>query len=153
MKSAIIPGLLQCNTEATEGRESFGEGHRPWNAEAYVTILPLESRGELPREKRSLSQNNLLWKWNTEVAEQLTATGADKFTDEEVHEWLKDMYCPAKPVTISGMTRYVKSTRRLDIGEMHKYLTDIDHWAHQKGLRLTIPDSCEYRELQRRQNE
>ncbi|MGE1402294.1 hypothetical protein ACMFFG_14680 [Citrobacter freundii] len=105
------------------------------------------------REKRSLSQNNLLWKWNTEVAEQLTATGADKFTDEEVHEWLKDMYCPAKPVTISGMTRYVKSTRRLDVCEMHKYLTDIDQWAHQKGLRLTIPSECEYRELQRRQNE
>lgn len=104
------------------------------------------------RERRSLPQNSLLWKWNTEIAAQLTATGADRFSDEEVHEWLKDMYCPAKPVTISGMTRYVKSTRRLDIGEMQKYLTDIDQWAHQKGLRLTIPDVCEYRELQRRQN-
>lgn len=105
------------------------------------------------RERRSLPQNSLLWKWNSEIAEQLTAVGSDHFSDEEVHEWLKDMYCPAKPVTISGMTRYVKSTRRLDVGEMNKYLTDIDQWAHQKGLRLTIPDSCEYRELQRRQNE
>ncbi|MFS4675079.1 hypothetical protein ACLUY2_02830 [Klebsiella pneumoniae] len=105
------------------------------------------------RERRSLPQNSLLWKWNSEIAEQLTAVGSERFSDEEVHEWLKDMYCPAKPVTISGMTRYVKSTRRLDIGEMYKYLTDIDQWAHQKGLRLTIPDSCEYRELQRRQNE
>lgn len=104
------------------------------------------------RERRSLPQNSLLWKWNSEIAEQLTAVGSDSFSDEEVHEWLKDMYCPAKPVTISGMTRYVKSTRRLDIGEMNKYLTDIDQWAHQKGLRLTIPDSCEYRELQRRQD-
>ncbi|EIY5012591.1 YbcN family protein [Klebsiella quasipneumoniae] len=104
------------------------------------------------RERRSLPQNSLLWKWNSEIAEQLTAVSSDSFSDEEVHEWLKDMYCPAKPVTISGMTRYVKSTRRLDIGEMHKYLTDIDQWAHQKGLRLTIPDSCEYRELQRRQD-
>ncbi|MFS1317189.1 hypothetical protein ACLZAM_19325, partial [Klebsiella pneumoniae] len=84
------------------------------------------------RERRSLPQNSLLWKWNSEIAEQLTAVGSDSFSDEEVHEWLKDMYCPAKPVTISGMTRYVKSTRRLDIGEMNKYLTDIDQWAHQK---------------------
>ncbi|MEG8497781.1 hypothetical protein U4P14_10345 [Klebsiella pneumoniae] len=104
------------------------------------------------RERRSLPQNSLLWKWNSEIAEQLTAVGSDSFSDEEVHEWLKDMYCPAKPVTISGMTRYVKSTRRLDIGEMNKYLTDIDQWAHQKGLRLTIPNECEYRELQRRQD-
>lgn len=105
------------------------------------------------REKRSLSQNNLMWKWNTEVAGQLTATGEGHFSDEWVHEWLKDMYCPAKPITIGGVTRRVKSTRLLDIGEMHKYLTDIDQWAHQKGLRLTIPETCEYRELQRRQNE
>lgn len=105
------------------------------------------------REKRSLPQNSLLWKWNTEIAEQLSATGIDHFTEEEVHEWLKDMYCPAKPVTVFGMTRYVKSTRQLDIGEMHKYLTDIDQWAHQKGLRLTIPDNCEYRDLKRRQEE
>lgn len=105
------------------------------------------------REKRSLPQNSLLWKWNTEISEQLSATGVDHFTEEEVHEWLKDMYCPAKPVTVFGMTRYVKSTRQLDIGEMHKYLTDIDQWAHQKGLRLTIPDNCEYRDLKRRQEE
>lgn len=105
------------------------------------------------REKRSLPQNSLMWKWNTEIAEQLTAVSSDVFTDEEIHEWLKDMYCPAKPVTLYGMTRYVKSTRRLDVGEMHKYLEDIDLWAHQKGLRLTIPDQCEYRDLQRRQNE
>lgn len=105
------------------------------------------------REKRSLSQNSLMWKWNTEIAEQLTATNVAQFSEEEVHEWLKDMYCPAKPVTVLGMTRYVKSTKRLDIGEMHKYLTDIDQWAHQKGLRLTIPESCEYRELQRKQEE
>lgn len=105
------------------------------------------------REKRSLPQNSLMWKWNTEIAEQLTAVSSDVFTDEEIHEWLKDMYCPAKPVTLYGMTRYVKSTRRLDVGEMHKYLEDIDQWAHQKGLRLTIPDQSEYRELQRRQNE
>ncbi|MEY6044855.1 hypothetical protein WJD88_25545, partial [Salmonella enterica subsp. enterica serovar Corvallis] len=71
----------------------------------------------------------------------------------EVHEWLKDIFCPAKRVTIFNITRCVKSTRQLDIGDMHKYLTDIDQWAHQKGLRLTIPDNCEYRDLKERQVE
>ncbi|MGS8663133.1 YbcN family protein, partial [Salmonella enterica subsp. enterica serovar Infantis] len=44
------------------------------------------------REKRSLPQTSLMWKWNTEIADQLSATGVDRFTDEEVPEWLKDMY-------------------------------------------------------------
>lgn len=105
------------------------------------------------RERRSLPQNSLMWKWNDEVAKQLTATGAGHFNDEEIHGWLKDLFCPAKSVTIDGITRHVKSTRLLDTGEMHHYLTRIDVWAHQKGLRLTIPDSSEYRQLQERQNQ
>jgi len=105
------------------------------------------------REKRSLSQNSLLWMWNTEIAEQLTATGTESFTDEEVHEWLRDMFCPAKPVTIAGLTRYIKSTRLPDTGDMHHYLSDIDRWARPRWLRLTIPASSEYRQLQEYQNQ
>ncbi|AQV70746.1 TPA: hypothetical protein RLT95_000349 [Escherichia coli] len=105
------------------------------------------------REKRTLSQNNLMWVWNAEIAAQLSAASAENFTPEEVHEWLKDIFCPAKRVTIFNITRCVKSTRQLDIGDMHKYLTDIDQWAHQKGLRLTIPDNCEYLDLKERQVE
>lgn len=105
------------------------------------------------REKRSLSQNNLMWKWNAEMAGQLTSVSSESFSDEDVHEWLKKMFCPAKPLTIMGKTVWVKSTKLLDVGEMHKYLNDIDVWAHQGGLKLTIPHECEYRELQRKQEE
>ncbi len=119
-------------------------------------ILPTGKRWRIKiteyREKRSLPQNSLLWKWNNEVADQLTAAGASSFSDEEVHEWLKDMFCPAKPVTIAGLTRYIKSTRLLDTGEMHHYLSEIDRWAHQKGLRLTIPGDSEYQTLKEQQN-
>ncbi|SER29869.1 hypothetical protein SAMN05216522_12116 [Rosenbergiella nectarea] len=105
------------------------------------------------REKRSLSQNNLMWKWNAEMAGQLTAVSSESFSEEWVHEWLKEQFCPAKPITIMGKTVWVKSTKLLDVGEMHKYLNDIDVWAHQRGLKLTIPHECEYRELQRKQEE
>lgn len=30
------------------------------------------------REKRSLPQNSLMWKWNTEIAEQLTTTNEQR---------------------------------------------------------------------------
>ncbi|WP_250852521.1 hypothetical protein [Escherichia coli] len=48
------------------------------------------------REKRTLSQNNLMWVWNAEIAAQLSAVSGENFTPEEVHEWLKDIFCPAK---------------------------------------------------------
>jgi hypothetical protein len=51
-----------------------------------------------------------------------------------------------------GETRYVKSTKLLDTGEMTRYLEQIDMWAHQRGLRLTIPAQCEYRQLMEAQN-
>ncbi|ATM78803.1 hypothetical protein CRN79_24545 [Serratia fonticola] len=104
------------------------------------------------KEKRSLSQNSLMWKWNGEVASQLTRTGKGKFNQDDVHEHLKDLYCPPKPITILGETRYVKSTKLLDTGEMTRYLEQIDMWAHQRGLRLTIPARCEYRQLMEAQN-
>ncbi|MNY52486.1 hypothetical protein D3C86_1881630 [compost metagenome] len=51
-----------------------------------------------------------------------------------------------------GETRYVKSTKLLDTGDMTRYLEQIDMWAHQRGLRLTIPPRCEYRQLMEAQN-
>ena len=65
---------------------------------------------------------------------------------------LKDLYCPPKPISVMGETRYVKSTKLLDTGDMTRYLEQIDMWAHQRGLRLTIPPRCEYRQLMETQN-
>lgn len=104
------------------------------------------------KEKRSLSQNALLWKWNGEIAAQLTRTGKGKFNQDDIHEYLKDLYCPPKPISVMGETRYVKSTKLLDTGDMTRYLEQIDMWAHQRGLRLTIPPRCEYRQLMEAQN-
>ncbi|MGA9606539.1 MAG: recombination protein NinB [Rouxiella badensis] len=103
------------------------------------------------REKRTLSQNSLMWKWNEEIAKQVSKTGKGKFTSEELHEYLKEIYCPAKPITVFGETRYVKSTKLLDTGEMTRYLEQVDAWAHRLGMRLTIPAHSEYQQLKNQQ--
>lgn len=99
------------------------------------------------RDKRTLSQNALLWKWYGEIAGQLGKTGKGTFTGEQLHEYLKEIYCPAKSITVMGETRYVKSTKQLDTSEMTIYLELVDAWAHQRGFRLTIPARCEYQQL------
>ena len=46
----------------------------------------------------------------------------------------------------------ILSTKLLDTGEMHHYLTQIEHWAMSRGFKLTIPINSEYQDLINRQN-
>ena len=98
------------------------------------------------RERRSNDQNSLYWKWLTEICTQWDVTD----DPEIMHEIFKKFYCPEKVINehIS-----VKSTKKLDVGEMHFYLNRIECFCMNRGYFITIPDQCEYRELQNKQNE
>ncbi|HDN2618829.1 TPA: hypothetical protein ACTY1O_001284 [Enterobacter hormaechei] len=96
------------------------------------------------KDKRSLSQNALLWMWNGDVASAVNHHSASKLTEEDLHEFLKDMFCPAKPVTVLGDTKMVKSTKLLDTEEMTFYLLRIEVWCAERGIKLRIPANSEY---------
>lgn len=96
------------------------------------------------KEKRSLSQNSLLWMWNSDVATAVSLHSTGKLTEEDLHEFLKDMFCPAKPVTVLGVTKMVKSTKLLDTEEMTFYLRRIEVWCVERGIKLRIPANSEY---------
>ena len=96
------------------------------------------------RESRSLSQNNLYWKWLGEIAKQQSIS-----KDAEIwHEIFKKYYCPEKVINehIS-----IKSTKKLDVGEMHFYLNRVESYCIDRGYLITIPDDSEYRLLQEKQ--
>jgi len=104
------------------------------------------------RDKRSLSQNSLLWKWMTELSNQAHVNGV-KFDAEIWGEFFKKWYCPEKSIEMPlGEPYTVKSTTKLDTGEMHHYLNQIQAWCMREGYTLTIPDDCEYKELLERQD-
>jgi len=96
------------------------------------------------KEKRSLSQNSLMWLWNGDVATAVNLHSSSKLTEEDLHEFLKDMFCPAKPVTVLGITKMVKSTKLLDSEEMTFYLRRIEVWCIERGIKLRIPANSEY---------
>ena len=98
------------------------------------------------RERRSNDQNSLYWKWLAEISTQWDVTD----DPEIMHEIFKKFYCPEKVINehIS-----VKSTKKLDVGEMHFYLNRIESFCINRGYLITIPDQCEYRELQQRQEQ
>ncbi|WP_431296506.1 YbcN family protein [Rahnella sp. PAMC 25559] len=132
--------------------------HETTKAQLWPVLKELVASGKRYRvsikewhDKRSVSQNALLWKWNGEIAGQLVKAEKGTFTGEQLHEYLKEIYCPAKAITVMGETRYVKSTKLLDTGEMTIYLDQLNTWARQRGIRLTIPDRCEYQQLRTQQ--
>lgn len=105
------------------------------------------------KEKRSLSQNRLLWQWMNEISEQAIVND-QKHKPEIWHEYFKRYFCPVKLVPMpAGDDLQIRSTKKLDTGEMHHYLNQIEQWAQGHFYTLTIPHNCEYEQLKQKQME
>ena len=98
-------------------------------------------------QKRSLSQNSLYWKWLSEISTQIRTRTGQNHDTEVLHEYFKQMYCPQKKASLSGRELIFASTKKLDKGEMHFYLNQIEVWGVDRGFKLTIPDDSEYQKL------
>ena len=99
------------------------------------------------REVRSNKQNKMYWKWLGEIAK----CKQDVSNDPEIwHEIFKKFYCPEKVIN-----KYVsiKSTKKLDLGEMHFYLNKIERYCMNRGYLITIPDDSEYKQLLDKQDQ
>ena len=46
----------------------------------------------------------------------------------------------------------LRHTSKLDTGEMKLFMDWVYAWALDKGLPLTIPEGCQYDELNKREN-
>lgn len=105
--------------------------------------------------KRSLSQNALMWKWLTEISEQLKSRIGQDHDAETIHEYMKLQFCPCQEVNMGSNSKpiSIRSTKRLDKGEMCHYLNKVEQWAIERGFRLTIPQDCEYMNLMEMQNQ
>lgn len=105
---------------------------RPW----LVTIEPFKKR-------RTLSQNALYWKWINETVELVADhTGMD---NDEIHEFFKKKFLPAKVVEIDGETIDFRSTRKLNTAEMSEYMEKIYAFVSDRlGMRLPLPEGSGY---------
>lgn len=107
------------------------------------------------REKRSLSQNSLYWKWLAEINQQVPLQIEDSSIDgpELWHEVFKKYYCPVKNITNSEKSLPIQSTKMLDVGEMTFYLNKIESFCIDRHIKLTIPEDSEYSQLMQSQSE
>ena len=91
--------------------------------------------------------------WLNEISNSAVVND-EKFDSETWAEYFKKYWCPEKVVALpAGGQVSIKSTTRLDTGEMHHYLTKIEQWALGHMIELTIPEPSEYRQLQQKQEQ
>lgn len=120
---------------------------------------PIEVVAHAGACSRSVQQNRLMWKWNTEIG------NAQGYTKDEIHTFLKRKF--AVPIftrdnrDYAQMVEAVKGVRKLNMlfeaeclakeitrlttttdfttDQMAEYLKDIEHYAAGEGIELSIP--------------
>ncbi len=115
MRTRVVQHIANLNIE------------KPW----AVTIEPYKNR-------RSLSQNSLMWKWLEEVVAHVhQSTGQDK---EDIHEFFKQKFLTPKIIEFNGETVKKWSTKNLTTAEMSQYMDQIYAWVTTElGLLLPVP--------------
>ncbi len=89
-------------------------------------------RGQPPK-KRTNDQNSIFHAWCNVLANE---TG---HTQEEIKTYLKDMFLPAKIVSVGAKSRMIRpGTSTLDTSQMGTLLDRIEVWA-ATDLGITLP--------------
>jgi len=115
-----------------DGQVSGGNAIR-----SHINILPDgEYVVQVRKATRSLSQNNLYWKWVEILAESFG------YSKAEMHEALLGEFSyPMTYKNISGKpSRRVLRTSEMTTKDMKNYMDDIKIFADEHGIILPLPD-------------
>lgn len=100
--------------------------------------------------KRSISANDLYWKWLTDMAYHFNAKSPkDNYSKDDMHDLMRHKflgYFPEKKLGQTIIPPSLKSTRDLSKGDMCHYLNQIDMWAASVGCLLPRPEDSDYEE-------
>lgn len=88
------------------------------------------------KKKRSLSQNSY---YHAVVKKEIADYSGH--TEDEMHEILKQMFCPTKAIRFGEKEYLIRSTRNLSTVEMRDYIDQCVAFAATE-LALAIPDPC-----------
>lgn len=108
----------------------------------------------LHKPKRTLSANALYWQWLTVMAKHFNRK-AGPFSQDDMHDLMKHKflgYDDARRVGNTEIPAQLKSTAKLDKGEMSHFMGQIDAWAADHGCLLPRPEDNEYDQWARMQN-
>lgn len=129
----------------------------------YDYPKPIEVTWKLYKNKRTLPQNDLMWKWNGEILKYLIKSFPKHYADwttKRIHTMHKHTFLGHRDeemidIVTKEKTTYqvLRSTTELDKGEMHHFMNDIYYYWVDKKLFLTVPELSEYFKNEKVQNE
>lgn len=99
---------------------------------------------EKEKKKRTLNQNNLMWKWIDEVCQAISGVSGN--SKAFLHKHFKEEFLTPEIEAVAGKEHLIWSTTGLSRQEMSEYMGRIEIFAAQEfGVMVSIPE-----ELQRR---
>jgi hypothetical protein len=93
------------------------------------------------KSTRSIQQNSLYWKWLDIIRLHIADSTGRFFSAEELAEWFKAKFLPARVVEIDGESISCRrTTTKMNTAEMADYLNMIDRYCVDSlGLYLPQP--------------
>lgn len=137
--------------------ERSGIGFLPANEASRIEAEKLSSgqriRVKIREEGRSIDQNGLYWQWLTILAKYFSK-GSAEYSKDDIHDICRHKFLGYEDRKIGNteIRAQLKSTARLDKGEMHHYLTQVDNWAVEMGCLLPHPEDSQYAQYREAQN-
>lgn len=106
-----------------------------WSCRAESSLHEIEIREY--KAKRSRDQNALMWAVLTDIAKQLPDESGKYYSPETWHEYFKATILGKDSIIVDGAPHLVtKSTTKLNVVEFGDYVTQIQAWAVDHGVRF-----------------
>ena len=107
--------------------------------EGIYTLAPYKPR-------RSNAQNNLLWKWHSEVAAEFSVFTGKHWTPEHVHyRFFSPKFLKGEVVELPDGTKAWASegSSTQNKQDMSDAMTDYQRWCLENDIELTTPDELD----------
>ena len=111
------------------------------------------------RESRSLSMNAFQHVIYKNISEYLISKGRKDWTEKHTKEQMKNNFLGWRrdefTNVLTGEVEIKETlipTSGLDAGEAYNYTFSLLDWAQSIGCEIKIPEKCDYRDLQEKQN-
>jgi len=91
------------------------------------------------KSSRSLQQNSLHWKRLEVIRMHIADSTGQIFSAEELHEFFKEKFLPARMVEVGGeVVKVPRTTTKLSTKEMSEFMDAIDRYCIER-LHLYLP--------------
>ena len=151
--------LVKNKDELVERLQNFGR----WAKENWDWEKPMCWKAQEFKPLRSYSQNNLFHVWCREMAEffrergvMVTVTDDDgdhrePMTEQDAKDILKLRFLGTYEMSVGKtvIPNKVKSTSKLNTGEMFHFMEQVHAWLIDNGVPISDPEDSEFRKLQR----